>query len=604
MYRKIMSFMLAFCLCMGMMPTANVYAVEDRGNPEEPPVIADIIAADDQDIYEGAEIEIPQNGSEVYMEDMTETQPAMFRLPREDEERASDKRYTVLLLDISSPVTFNDGKGSVLYKADTAFPYVLASSKKFIEAIGKAPGNNYVAIAAFSETASKVVSSFTDDVDVLLKALDSLHAYGGGNVHGGLTAAEELIDSVSDQSGVKNVVLFTTGLAYKGPYSYDGPYNMFTVGGRWYNSVTDTPLYAYANAAYAAAEALKEKCTVYSIGLFQTMDKMPEEGRDIVQFLKLSACDWASSKKHFYDIKDPTYLEFVFGQVADNITKCTGRFSYPGVGEDYTAEYYYDDNYFKESSYEYNQNLATMSLCLDLSAWGSEEESDYTRKMRNAEELLNELGFIGFDHNYTDFTEEGVNGKPTKDSVGVVAANKLLSFDGKDYTLIAVAVRGGGYEREWASNFTMGESGHHEGFSRARDIVISFLQNYVKEQKISGDIKIWITGYSRAAATANLVAGSIDQGVVHLSGCSLEAKDLFAYTFETPAGVMDPEARSSKYSNIFNIINSNDPVPLVAPQEWKFERYGRDQFIPTLARDTSEIYREKKDAMLWMILKG
>ena len=132
MYRTILSFMLAFCLCMGMMPIVNVYAAEDQENMEETSVIADIVAADDQSAYEGAEIEIPQNGSEVHMEDVTEAQPAMFRLPSEDEERVSNKRYTVLLLDISSSVTFNDGKGSVLYTADKSFPYVHASSIKFI----------------------------------------------------------------------------------------------------------------------------------------------------------------------------------------------------------------------------------------------------------------------------------------------------------------------------------------------------------------------------------------------------------------------------------------------------------------------------------------
>lgn len=602
MYRKILSFMLILCLCMGMMPSANVYATEDQEDIGEVAIAS--IRADEQSVYEGAEIEIPQNGSEVHMEDMAEAQPTLFRLPPEDEERVSNRRYTVLLLDISSSVTFNDGKGAVLYTADTAFPYVQASSKKFIEDIGAASGKNYIAIVAFSGGTSQVVSPFTDDVDALLNAMDSLCASTAlGSVHSGLIAAEKLIDSVSDQSGTKNVVLFTTGMTTIGTYSYDGPYNTFTIGGRWYNPATDIPLYAYANAAYAAAEKLKEKCTIYSIGLFQSMENMPEEGRDAAQFFKLCACDWASSKKHFYDIKNPSYLEFVFGQVAEDITKCAGRFSYPGKGVDYTDIYFYDDNYFKGSSYEYNQNLATMSLCLELSAWGSEEESDYTKKMKNAEALLNELGFIGFDHNYTDFTEEGINGKPTKDSVGVVAANKMLSFDGKDYTLIAVAVRGGGYEREWASNFTMGESGHHEGFSKARDIVIAFLENYVKEQRISGDIKVWITGYSRAAATANMVAGAIDQGVVNWGGCNLESKDMFAYTFETPAGVMDPEAKSEKYSNIFNIINSNDLVPLVAPKDWKFTRYGKDQNIPTSEVVGLDIYKENKTAML-SVYKG
>lgn len=102
--------------------------------------------------------------------------------------------------------------------------------------------------------------------------------------------------------------------------------------------------------------------------------------------------------------------------------------------------------------------------------------------MSNAEALLNEIGFIGFDHNYADFAEEGILGKPTKDSIGVVAANKPVSFGGRKYTLIAVAIHGGGYEREWASNFTIGESGDHEGFSEARDTVIAFLKITLKSR--------------------------------------------------------------------------------------------------------------------------
>lgn len=591
--------MLILCLCMGIMPSTNIYAMEDWENVENNAVVAGNIEADEQNGYEGSEIDIPQNGSEVYMEDMTETQPAMFRLPSEDEEKVSNKRYTVLLLDISNSVTFYDYDGSVLYRADTAFPYVQASSKKFIEDIGSAPGKNFIAIVAFSGSTSQVVSPFTDDVDSLLTAMNSLRVQSGlSDVHSGLTAAEELIDSVSDQSGSKNVVLFTTGMTAAGTYSYIGPYNASTVGGKWYNPQTNIPIYAYANAAYAAAEELRAKCTLYTIGLFQAMENMPEEGQDAAKFFKLCACDWASSKNHFYDIKDPAYLEFVFGQVAGNIVKCTGSFFYPGKDKDYSAQYYYDDNYFKNSSYEYNQQLATMSLCLDLSAWGSKNESDYTRKMKNAEALLDELGFVGFDHNYTDFSEDGVSGKPTKDSVGVVAANKPVCFDGKEYTLIAVAIRGGEYEREWASNFKIGKNGDHQGFSEARNIVTLFLENYIKEQRINGDIKLWITGYSRAAATANLTAGAIDDGKINLSGCHLELKDMFAYTFETPAGTINPEAKNGKYNNIFNIINRNDPVPQVAPNEWNFTRYGSDKYLPTSATDGADVYQAKASAML------
>lgn len=594
MYRKILSFILVLCLCMGMMPSTNVHAAELQDNEERTFFAAEDIESDEQDMEEN-EIKIPQNGSKVRMGDVAKTQPVANgrRLMR----KATSKRYTVLVLDTSSSVSFLHN-GSPLYTADTALPYVKKASKKFVEDMKAASDDNYIAIVCYGANSSKVVSQFTNDTNALVKSIDSLYESGHSNVCSGLTDAEKLIDSISDQSAIKNVVLFTTGMTGTGEYSYSGAYNTSTVGSNWYNTGTNIPLYAYANSAYAAAENLKEKCTVYSIGLFNVLNDMPEQGRDVVKFFKLCACDWASSKKHFYDVKDPADLEFVFGQVADNIVKRTGTFSYPGKGKDYTATYYYDDNYFKDSSYKFNQQLATMSLCLELSAWGSEAETDYTRKMKNAEDLLNELEFVGFDHNYTDFTEGGINGKPTKDSVGVVAANKPLSFDGKDYTLIAVAIRGGGYEKEWASNFTIGKSGDHEGFTRARNIVITFLEEYIKEQGISGNIKIWLTGYSRAGATANMVAGALDNRAGDLCGCKLELKDLFVYTFETPAGVVDPDAKNEKYNNIFNILNKNDPVPRVAPSDWDFKRYGVDQYISSPEVDGKLAYRINSSAMM------
>lgn len=598
MYKRILSFILILCLCMGMgMSThMNVYATENQENVEE--AIFALDSSTETETGVPADVVIPQNGEQVNMEEL---QAATFSL--RGGTQSTEERYTVLVLDTSSSTGFMYN-GVTFYTADTALPYVKKASVKFVEDIKDAAGDNYIAVVSYSGTTSKIVSQFTKDTDALVKAINSLYVSGGGrSVYSGLTAADELIDSVTSAGATKNVVLFTTGMTSEGVYSYSGHYNTSTIGSNWYNSGTGVKLYAYANSAYAAAEALKEKCTVYTIGLFNTMEDMPERGREIVQFFKLCACDWASAQEYFYDVKNPDELEFVFGQVADDIVKRTGTFSYPGSGKDYTSTYYYDDNYFKDTSYEYNPHLATMSLCLELSAWGSEDESDYTQKMNNAKVLFDELGFVGFDHNYTDFTEDGVNGKPTKDSVGVVAANKKVTFDGKEYTLIAVAVRGGGYEREWASNFKIGTSGTHQGFTEARDIVISFLEDYISEQGISGDIKLWVTGFSRAAATANLVAGAIDDGNIDLGSCNLELKDMFAYTFETPAGAIESETNDAKYNNIFNTINRNDPVPKVAPAYWNFGRYGVDRFLTTAEADGLEVYENRLNAMLEMYQK-
>lgn len=595
MYKKVLNFLLILCLCMGVMANTNVYAMELQGNTE-----GTFFAMDDSETAasEESEIVIPQNGAEVCMEGV-EAQPATFSLRAQGV--IPDKRYTLLLLDNSMSRDFLDYNGAIMYTADTALPYVKEAAKKFLENIKNDLEDNYIAIVSYGD--NKIISEFTDDEDSLLEAIDSLYNTGEPNVYNGFTLAEQLIDSISDENAIKNVILFTTGMTSGGEYSYTGHYNSSIVGGNWQNTGTGVRLYAYANSAYAAAEALKEKCTIYTIGLFNTLEDMPEQGRNVVQFFKLCACDWASSQERFYDVKNPEELEFVFGQVAESIIKRTGKFSYPGTDKDFSSTYYYDDNYFNNTSYDYNPHLATMSLCLELSSWGSEEESDYTKKMKNAEALLDELGFVGFDHNYTDFTEEGINGKPTKDSVGVVAANKHMSFDDGDYTLIAVAVRGGGYEREWASNFKIGLNGEHRGFSEARDIVVAFLENYIEEQGISGNIKLWITGYSRAAATANLVAAAIDDGNINLGGCTLALDDMFAYTFETPAGAIDTGTNDTKYNNIFNTINMNDLVPKVAPEYWGFSRYGIDCFLSTPETDGYEVYQEKLTSMLEMYQK-
>ena len=111
--------------------------------------------------------------------------------------------------------------GVTFYTADTALPYVKKASVKFVEDIKDAAGDNYIAVVSYSGTTSKIVSQFTKDTDALVKAINSLYVSGGGrSVYSGLTAADELIDSVTSAGATKNVVLFTTGMTSEGVYSY------------------------------------------------------------------------------------------------------------------------------------------------------------------------------------------------------------------------------------------------------------------------------------------------------------------------------------------------------------------------------------------------
>jgi hypothetical protein len=237
-----------------------------------------------------------------------------------------------------------------------------------------------------------------------------------------------------------------------------------------------------------------------------------------------------------------------------------------------------------------------MTLSLAFSTFGSFHAGnyDYSEMSSNAKELMIKIGMDekSIEKNI-DFTI-----KPTNDSVGVIAGNMPINVNNENVTLVAIAIRGVGYEREWASNFTLGVSGQHKGFSEGKDKVITFMREYFKSQNISGKVKFWLTGFSRGAAVANLVAGAIDNGIIIDNDIIYNTDDVYAYCFGTPAGALTDELEgTSRYENIFNIINPNDIVPFVAPFEMGFGRYGVDMLIPTAESNPGQ-YEKLKENML------
>lgn len=54
-----------------------------------------------------------------------------------------------------------------------------------------------------------------------------------------------------------------------------------------------------------------------------------------------------------------------------------------------------------------------------------------------------------------------------------------------------------------------------------------YLKQYISKQGISGQVKIWVTGYSRAAATANLVSGELDKGIALGNDILVSEKKMF-----------------------------------------------------------------------------
>lgn len=262
-----------------------------------------------------------------------------------------------------------------------------------------------------------------------------------------------------------------------------------------------------------------------------------------------------------------------------NPSNVTGGFSFAsGNGN---ASFNYSDLYFRNSSYTYNHSLAQMSMRLALSAFAS-HSNGYRNQDKNVRDLMEKLNFRDF------YKNEWYDKAPTKNSVGVAIARKWIAMPNADYsasdncTILAVAIRGGGYENEWGGNFNVGSDTEHAGFAMARDQVIDAVKKYQKKYAVTGKVKVWITGYSRAAATANLVAAYLDKSSGSGEfGFDYSPGDIYAYCFEPPAPTSDSQRGNSLYKNIFSIVNQHDFVPMVVMNKWNYGRYGVTKYLPS-----------------------
>lgn len=252
--------------------------------------------------------------------------------------------------------------------------------------------------------------------------------------------------------------------------------------------------------------------------------------------------------------------------------------SMTGFGVTTSWEYPYSDALFDLPSNEYNHTLARSSIGLAMSAF-----RDTNNKDAQDDNLTEFLKLTGFD----DIVTESYKAEPTTDadSIAYGLAHKSIG----DFTLVAVPVCGGNYTKEWASNFTIGDSVRSDGFNAAAQVVTAAVYDYIESNNITGDIKIWITGYSRAGGVSNIAAADLtDSG---------KFTDVYAYCFAAPRTTKEP----GNYNNIFNIISKDDIVTKVPFADWGYKRYGTDLYTKSIEADTdsmeiieatSEIYKQ------------
>ena len=244
--------------------------------------------------------------------------------------------------------------------------------------------------------------------------------------------------------------------------------------------------------------------------------------------------------------------------------------------------------FFQSARFNYQSGLARLSIRTAMAAFGtdavleSDDSADPVRYLSteatdstsaNIVRLMRDLGFSRITADYQN---------PGLDTIGYAIANREISNeDGKTARLILIAVRGGGYRQEWASNFTIGLSNEHQGFSEAASMVVKTAQTYLSELRedgYDGAVKFWITGYSRGAAVANLTAQRLT--ALAETDSAFTRDDVFAYCLACPRNAILNSADASAYDNIVNIVHYADFVPKIPLAPWGYVRYGKTYYLP------------------------
>ena len=247
---------------------------------------------------------------------------------------------------------------------------------------------------------------------------------------------------------------------------------------------------------------------------------------------------------------------------------------------DATGTVEYSDEFFDEPSPGLHPELRTASYALSLA--GFENQADgYPAIGVNAKlyTMLNELNLTNPQSWDTISEKDG-------HSMGTTISYKTLA---NGQNLIVVVPRSYNYMTEWLSNFNVGTTGDHAGFSESAELVTTRLEQYIANHNLKNN-KIWIVGYSRGGGVVDLVSKKINQ---NLATFGITANDLYAYTFGAPrASITNPE-----YSNTHDVKDGNDLLMgYLFPGQWGFYNTGTyesihdaDLEIPTYSINTTDL---------------
>ena len=212
----------------------------------------------------------------------------------------------------------------------------------------------------------------------------------------------------------------------------------------------------------------------------------------------------------------------------------------------------YKDAYFFSNNTQRDDNLGLTSLLM----------SGFNDSVENMNRFFEAIHFTNI-YNSPTYETDGYH------DIAYSLAKKVIG----ETTVIAISIRGFNYGNGMVGNFFIGQSGEHADFRQAMSYVYLGLIEYIAKQiTTQTKVKLWINGYSRAAAVANLLGKQLYEKTLNNELGGITKDDIYTYCFETP--LCGDIANNGAYPFIHNYINSYDAVTHIPPAEYGFKVYG------------------------------
>lgn len=307
----------------------------------------------------------------------------------------------------------------------------------------------------------------------------------------------------------------------------------------------------------------------------------------------------------YYVTVDEGFIRFEDGTVNQEINK--GQWAFKTATADYfstteditistgdkekptaTVSAEWDDGWFATpATSTYNHDLAITSLVLSGAAYVESAGQPSSQSIRAALTAFefDEIQSYNYNYQHTD---------ADNDVVAYTFAVKRIEDISYDTTyLVAIVIKGTSGNEEWYSNFNIGTGRVHEGFDLAKEELMDRLEDYLSELGLTSaykeNTKFLVTGHSRGAAVANLVAADLSYS------SHAERANVYGYTFATPAVSTVTGSSYYAYNNIINIISGEDFITQVPLSQWNYRQYGVNLLLPSKSYYLGEyesIYRD------------